>query len=556
MFKAEYWLLFSILSKESPRITLRSQKMSWVVFFGVAISLTASVLSVWYGPNVPFLDDYHLCLDFLNEFVASGKELPVLFEKRNGHFFVTQKMIFILDYLLFGKVDFRHFVVINNVVFVSIFYIIYCILRNSRIEKIHFLPLLLIGCVPNFYLNNHSSSFLHFSSILFCLLAFLYLDRKSCRAFILASLFAILAALSSGGGLLVYFAALPLLWIKYERPFLLAWLLQFLILAVLYLTGHDSGSGGDFFKVFGISNWLILSGNFFLFFGSFFKPLYGNYHVWSLIIGMAGIAALTYVFWDKRKFLKHHPLLLSGLLVGLLLGFASTIMRSQYGLGSTTSDRYRLYQFIFWAFLYLLLVSMHRMKLEKCYPWVLIGSFLIYGLRMNRSVAEIHFRSMQLLEGMKYYQTFEDVGQLTYRDLNTAGRILARSKDLNIYSIEAQSFDLFFGKVEPDVSGLGILTAELDIVQRLDNFMHVEGWVYSDLDMQKRDKVLFFVEGNEGRTYYSTGPIITADNWLPVKDNSFSITIEGISGDERMGVTIYRTGIGVVGEQFVDLGSQ
>ena len=540
----------------STTFTLNNQKIAWVVFFAVAISLTAFVLSVWYGPNVPFLDDYHLCLDFLNEFVASGNGVPMLFEKRNGHFFITQKLIFILDFLLFGKVDFRHFVIVNNIVFISIFYSFYCILRHFRIDHIHFIPLLFIGCVPNWYLNNHSSSFLHFSSVLFCLLSFLYLNRKTSRAFVVASFFAILAALSSGGGLLVYFAALPLVWRGFRGSYRFLWFLQFIILAVLYLLASDSGSGGDFSQIFSVGYWVILSGNFFLFFGSFFKPLYGDYHVWSVIIGVGGFLGLTYLFWNKKELLKDQPLLLSGLLMGLLLGIASAIMRSQYGLGATTSDRYRLYQFIFWAFSYLILVSVYEIKLNRWYPWILMGSFLLYGLRMKRSMAEIQFRYIQLLEGMKYYQTFNDVGQLTYRDPSTAGKILERSEELGVYAIMDQKVDLYLDQVDLDNTESVKFTIELRTVRNSNGLMHMEGWVYPEVIFQDRDRILFFVDGKGGRVYYETGPIITADSWLPVKDNSFSVTVEGRSEDERVGVALYRKGKGVIGEEFVDLKSQ
>lgn len=535
---------------------MKNQKIPWVLFIAVVVSLTAFTLSIWYAPNVPFLDDYHLCLDFLNGFVSSGHSIPLLLEKRNGHFFLTQKLIFLLDYLLFGDIDFRHFVVVNNVVFISVFYVIYHVLRNLKIEEIHFIPLLLIGCVPNFYLNNHPSSFLHFSSVLLCLLTFLYLNQRTSRAFILASSFAILAALSSGGGLLVYFAAFPLVWTRFTNAHRFLWLLQFFLLVILYFVSPDSGSGGDFSKMLSAEYWVVLSGNFFVFFGSFFKPLYGIYRVWSVIIGVGAVVGLTYMFWEKRKFLNHHPLLLAGLLLGLLLGIASTIMRSQYGLGATTSDRYRLYQFIFWAFSYLFFVSLYKVKLVKWYVWILAGSLLLYGLRMRQSMEEIQFRRIQLVEGMKYYQTFGEVGQLTYRHQDTAGRILSRSKELGTYTEENQVFDLFYSHMETHALSEDTLNIELSTFNKSNNLIHIEGRVHSAINVQGRDRILFFVSSNGMRRYYDTGPIITAEDWLPVKDNGFSVTVEGVTDEERIGVALYRKGSGVMDEQFVDLKSQ
>lgn len=556
VLKSEYLLCFQYFIEELNQHQLEKPKdIMGSVYCGSCFS-DCFTLSIWYAPNVPFLDDYHLCLDFLNGFVSSGHSIPVLLEKRNGHFFLTQKLIFLLDYLLFGDIDFRHFVVVNNVVFISVFYVIYRVLRNLKIEKIHFISLLLIGCVPNFYLNNHPSSFLHFSSVLLCLLTFLCLDRRTSSAFVLASFLAILAALSSGGGLLVYFAALPLVWKRFRGSFLLIWCLQFLMLVGLYLVTPDAGSGGDFSGIFRVSYWVVLSGNFFLFFGSFFKPLYGSYHFWSVIIGVGGIVGLMYMFWDKRKILKLHPLLLAGLLLGILLGLSSTIMRSQYGLGATTSDRYRLYQFIFWAFSYLFLVTLYKVKLDRWYVLILAGSILLYGLRMRQSMEEIQFRSIQLVEGMKYYQTFGDVGQLTYRHQDTAGRILSRSKELGIYTEENQVFDLFYSYMETHALSEDTLNIELSTFNRSRNLIHIEGRVHSAINVQDRDRILFFVSSNGMGRYYDTGPIITAEDWLPVKDNGFSVTVEGVTYEERIGVALYRKGSGVMDEQFVDLKSQ
>lgn len=531
---------------------------SWVWIVAGIIALTSIISSVSLASNIPLLDDYHLCLKFVNDFVSSQLDFPNFMEKRNGHLFITQKVVFLLDYLLFGEVDFRRIIVWNNVFFLAIFYLLCRVLRRSDMDLRFLIPILLIGCVPNFYLNNHSSSFLHFSTVFFSLLTFIYLDKKSAQSFILASLFALLAALSSGGGVLAYIAGLPLIWKRNRKRTLYLWIFQFLVLVVLYIIAPDSGSGADFSKIFSIGYWITVSGNFLLFYGSFFKPLYAHHSIWAPVLGLIGLVGLAIVGWKNRRSIMSHPLILSGILFGILLGLASTAMRSQYGLGSTTSDRYRLYQFIFWTFTYLLITLLYSTRSKTWYPWILCFMILMYGFKMQDSLVEMIHRKMQLTEGAILYRAMGDVGQLTYRDQAQAGSVLNESGSLGVYDMSKVSLDLTIPDFNPQILNVGMLKVSLAEYLWEDEVLHLEGWIYTDVITGDRDRIIFFVDRNGNREYYHTGPIITAGNWLPPRVNSFSVTIDHISRnpDFEMGVGIYRRGVGVVAEEDISVSGQ
>ena len=93
---------------------------------------------------------------------------------------------------------------------------------------------MLVFAVPIFTLNNWASSFMHIATVSFTLWALCFLRRGGHLDFAIALFFAVLAALSSGSGVLVFFVAIPLVVGQYSKFRLTYWSIAGLVILIYY----------------------------------------------------------------------------------------------------------------------------------------------------------------------------------------------------------------------------------------------------------------------------------------------------------------------------------
>ena len=113
--------IFIILINHDSRFkrlvyTKRENLILALLFFSL---IGASLgLSLYYSENIPLLDDYNLCLKLIADFAEEDSwlnQVLSVFAFKNGHPTVTQNVMFLFEWMLFNSVDFRHFILINNI---------------------------------------------------------------------------------------------------------------------------------------------------------------------------------------------------------------------------------------------------------------------------------------------------------------------------------------------------------------------------------------------------------------------------------------------------------
>ena len=71
-----------------------------------------------YGPNVPFEDDCDNVLGFVNRWITAvgpWAKLRTVYERSNDHRLITEKLAILLQYGVFGHVNFRHLMILSSV---------------------------------------------------------------------------------------------------------------------------------------------------------------------------------------------------------------------------------------------------------------------------------------------------------------------------------------------------------------------------------------------------------------------------------------------------------
>ncbi|QJW92362.1 hypothetical protein HNV11_15230 [Spirosoma taeanense] len=208
----------------------------------------------YYAINIPKWDD-HALRAFLyysdQEPTFSGKVYQ-LFRQHNEHRIVYDRLITFLDYHLFGKLNFRHLMLVGNLSLVGLLAIFMVILRRHGQPLLATVPVALLL----FNLSQWENMFWgmaalqNFSVVLWVLAALYFLSFTDWWILALAS--GVLATLTSGNGLLVWPIGFGLLLLRFDEPRsearptlrpLIGWLAGAVVVVGLYFTGFEKPGG-------------------------------------------------------------------------------------------------------------------------------------------------------------------------------------------------------------------------------------------------------------------------------------------------------------------------
>ena len=238
---------------------------------------------VWatYATNVPKWDDHALraFLYYSDQEPTFWGRIQWLFKQHNEHRIVYDRLVTALDYGLFGKLNYRHMMVIGNLSLMGLLVVFVWALRRKSGLVWHRLPVLYAVPVALLLFNLSQwenmfwgmASLQNFSVVLWVLATFYLLTHTNRWG--LALPMAVLATLTSGNGLLVWPLGFVLLVLhpavrgvspkpKKLRP-LLVWLVAALVVIGLYFWGFEQPGGKstvrpDVFTL--LKGWLAVTG--------------------------------------------------------------------------------------------------------------------------------------------------------------------------------------------------------------------------------------------------------------------------------------------------------
>ncbi|MCB0664493.1 MAG: hypothetical protein KDC80_01665 [Saprospiraceae bacterium] len=492
------------------------------------LALVSVVVSLFYAENLPLLDDYNLCLDTISDWrnsVSFWERLELIFSFQNGHPIVTQKLLFLFDWLLFGEVNFIHFIFINNLLHLAFLFTLYGIYSLNKTTSNSFTIIVLLVAVPVFTLNNWSSSFMHIATLVTALLSLYFMALKGWRNFLVALLMAILSSLSSGAGILVFIAGIPILYLKYSKREIAIWFLVMAMISLYYVFGYFQGQG------FGVGtkvHLLTYPANFIIFFGSIFKPIYGDHHVWAALLGMLVLLAIFFVWRNYKSKLLNDPIIISGLLYALLVALFATLMRSQFGLGATTAYRYRFYQLLPLIFIFIAIIWFQREVYFNNYYGILLFALLMYGFRMEDSLRELKRRNIQLRMGASIYNALQDDSELTARNQPAAGKILKQARAEGIYDMDDVKLR---SRMSNHKNERFDIIVHFEVNEVTETHLYLKGRLHFTGSMPGMEIRVGYKDQNSW-VHFPTAPIISSTDLLPLTNDTFSFFLSGPDGNQ------------------------
>lgn len=398
-----------------------------------AVTILLMLIHLWvanlYIVNIPYWDDYDLALGFLNQYLSTEgfwNKLSLLFSQDNEHRIVTQRLLFVLDYALFGELDLTHIMRFGNCFWLLLWYFFF---RLSNLSVFHFLPVSFFIFVPlDRIVNWEGTAFIHPSILLFSFLALLLLHQDTWKTFVLAVVSAFIASFTLGNGMFVFIAGFLVLFLQKSphRQRIVIWGVCFTLIAFFYFYAYTSPKGHPSLIQTVLQQPIAFLAYPCVFLGAIFKSLYTTHQYAGPIIGMFTILFTLGLVYFKWKQVKKHPVLLAILALLLFTIGIAALTRAGFGIGQATTRRYQLMQVSFYATLYITCFILFKSYFKNRMVILLVLSLLLYYFRLDDSIKLLQIQQSRLITSLKYYEA-GNPDFLLYPRPKTAARLLEKS---------------------------------------------------------------------------------------------------------------------------------
>jgi len=412
--------------------TKKNNYLNYLLYFCICIPIFIFCKTVYhYALNIPREDDYDAFLSFLCLYKKSSfiNKIPLLFTQQGEHRILSSKIITLIHYYIFGDINFRHLVLFNGLMLISIFIIIAYFIRKCLPGIAGTVAIFLLS-LNLFDLNNYenadtvSAGLFNYSVILLFLLSMSLYSFKNKPALVIAAILQVICIYSGGNGMIAAFFIFLFTLFDKQRYRMITSGAIFIIFSPLYFY-HFTNSNSMYFTM-DITKALPV----------FFNALGANYGMQlGLITGISLFILLIIYLPIKQKFKINAGALPLLCIAGFMLTSLSvmSIFRGQiYAtvMGGTYFSRYLVYShtLIVMVFVFYFVNKKNvRILLASA---IFVGIFYILNYDDGKNAFEtIH-------TGMKTKQYYYFVENLDF-----AKQVAIESCNLNIYCIEKHRGD-------------------------------------------------------------------------------------------------------------------
>jgi hypothetical protein len=303
-----------------------------------------------YSVNIPSWDDYDFLESILKilETDESGRQFSLIFEKHVESRMAFIRVLFLLSLAALGEIDIKLILFVSNTALLGLLFLFFKSRTPFGNKLFFFLPVILIL----FQLQNwHNMIWIaathHYLVLYFSGAAFFWLTRRTPGSFFLASLHAVIAPFTLGGGL-----GAPILGILYLLSTKrikegVIWAAGGFLIFIFYFYNYETVSQDH-----GLASFLKNPGQNFLYFFSFLGSVLAFKH-FNVSIFLGLICFSYFIFLSLKKYHLKNPFIY--LFIGWIIFSALTasFFRSEIGLDQSLSYRYKIYSASFLIMIYL-----------------------------------------------------------------------------------------------------------------------------------------------------------------------------------------------------------
>jgi hypothetical protein len=177
----------------------------WVIIF---IPAFIYLYNVWtYAVNIPSNDDYYAILDFLCRYknTQGADKFFLLFSLHNEHRILSSRIVYVLYYCIFGHINFRHIIFIDNFQLLLAFCVLLVFIKRC-LRRYWFIASFVSGLCFFDLSNWENADFAmaglqNYGIILWFMLSLLFYSMPGRKYLIAGLLFQIVCIYSSGNGI-------------------------------------------------------------------------------------------------------------------------------------------------------------------------------------------------------------------------------------------------------------------------------------------------------------------------------------------------------------------
>jgi hypothetical protein len=303
-----------------------------------------------YSVNIPSWDDY----DFLESILKiletddPGRQFSLIFEKHVESRMAFIRVLFLLSLAALGEIDIKLILFISNTALLGLLFIFFKSRAPFGNKLLFFLPVILtLFQLQNWHNMIWIAATHHYFVLYFSGATFFWLTRKSQGSFFLASLHAVIAPFTLGGGLGALILGVIYLFSSKRIKEGVIWAAGGFLIFTFYFFNYETVSQGH-----GLVGFLKNPGQNFLYFFSFLGSVLAFKH-FNISIFLGLICFSYFIYLSLKKYYIKNPFIYLFIAWIIFSALTASFFRSEIGLDQSLSYRYKIYSASFLIMIYL-----------------------------------------------------------------------------------------------------------------------------------------------------------------------------------------------------------
>lgn len=474
---------------------------------GILISIAIVIIYFFFvfhfAYNIPFWDEYDSLLDFINYFnnKSFSESLHYLFKNSNEHRIFTHRLVFIIQYLIEGEINFKHIIIIGNLGLIWIFLILINIFSDFKENRVIYIPIALLLFIPQ---NQFSDwGMVTFNSIIeyaLVLTSLSFLNKKGKFDFTMAILFALIATFSFGNGMLVFIVGYIILFFKNQKSLIKfsLWSLFMIIAILTYFYNYNipNGLGSKFDAIYQPVKAFRF---FFTIWGGIFSPVFNENLFLCTILGLMSFLFFSFLIIKKWSFIKKNPLLLSYFSFLFLSSIMITISRLGFGISESIASRYILLPTLFIVLIFILTIKSDGLLNNRLIFPFLFVFLTIYSIRIYKQYDSLSWHKTKLTEGLASYYFDKENTSLGYPKQKRANMILSTSIDDEFYNppyLDELTCSPRWDGIENEIEYKDGIKYYIDTIGISSQKLNITGWAFIDGENFRNQRIGIFLLSN------------------------------------------------------------
>jgi hypothetical protein len=409
-----------------------------VMCAGIIVLLMVLWSYVKYSINIPWQDDYHTSLELIFDFKDASsitERSALLLQRHSSHILLSSNLVNILDWKLFGTLNFRHMVFVGFVLLcITVVQLQLQIRGENRGIHAVTVALLCINILIYASILWPLAALQNYPVLALTAAALLLLSKPGTARVCIAALLMTLATFSSGNGMLGFISgAAVLLATRPTKKLLLGWSAFSIFVVIIFFQIFENSKG---FKIVRPDQDM---GTQIIYFLTFLGSIVQFFPYSSRLAPLVGITLLAICILLLQQKYHHKNAVITGWILFMLLTAAAvTLGRCGNPYSGPFESRYAINSCVLVALIYVALMELYGKYIKRCHATAFCFMALLFNaLTLHSYLPILAEQHENMIAGAQRYVTQADPAALASMYPDRAAIVLTEAARRNVYHIDA-----------------------------------------------------------------------------------------------------------------------